>query len=369
VIVSSSPLLKIHYIDVGQGDSIFIDYGDYDILIDAGDNDYGQTVVNYLKKLNTDDIELMVATHPDSDHIGGLDDVLSAFKVAKIIDSGVNHTTQTYTDYMAAVNSEIAAGAQFLNDDDMSFDLGNGVKFEIIETGDNNGSNNANSVVSKLTYDGVSALFTGDMDEDAEAKILNRNIDVDILKLAHHGSRSSSGAEFLAQVSPAISIISAGENNRYGHPHPETLDSLGKYTTNVYGTWLSGNVVVTVDGTNYFVNTDKKVQGDQEPTPVNQGPTSVSGVVIKSIDLDKEIVIIENTSSSDVDMTGWKLLSVVGNQSYSFPDGFAIKAGQSITVASGRSTGTLKWSGQYIWNNDGDPGILYDNLGNEVSKK
>jgi beta-lactamase superfamily II metal-dependent hydrolase len=111
VIVSSAPLLKIHYIDVGQGDSIFIDYGDYDILIDAGDNDYGQTVVNYLKKLNTDDIELVVATHPDSDHIGGLDDVLSTFKVEKIIDSGVSHTTQTYKDYMAAVNSETTAGA------------------------------------------------------------------------------------------------------------------------------------------------------------------------------------------------------------------------------------------------------------------
>ncbi len=147
------------------------------------------------------------------------------------------------------------------------------------------------------------------------------------------------------------------------------LTSLAKYTTNIYGTWLSGNVVVTTDGTNYFVNTDKKVQGVQGSAQDGLQTTAGIGVFIKSIDLDKEIVVIENTSGQDVNLTGWKLFSVEGSQSFDFPAGFVIKAGQSITVASYTSTGTLKWSNGYIWNNNGDQGILYDSSGNEVSRK
>jgi len=171
VIISSNLQLKVHYIDVGQGDAIFIDYGDYDILIDAGDNEYGISVVNYLKLLNIDDIEILVATHPDADHIGGLDDVLKAFDVEKVIDSGTISTTKTYQDYMATINAEKVNGAEFIYDDNFIYDLGNGVKFEVIETGDNNGSNNGNSVVTRLVAKNVEFLFTGDMDSEQEHSI------------------------------------------------------------------------------------------------------------------------------------------------------------------------------------------------------
>lgn len=368
--------LKVHFIDVGQGDSIFIDYGDYDILIDAGENDQGQKVVNYLKSLGTDDIEIMVATHPHSDHIGGLDDVLKAFDVEKIIDSGVMYTTKTYEDYINAVSNEKEEiGAKFIYDDDLTFKLGDNVMFKVIELGDGYENINDNSVVTMLDYNNVEFLFTGDLEADVEKANLNKFSDIDILKVGHHGSKTSTSQEFLEVVKPEIAVISAGIDNEYGHPHLETLVRLGNYVDAIYGTWKSGNIVITTDGNTYQVNTDIKVdipENKEEPTTTNtqteENTSTNVGVIIKNIDLSKEIVTIQNTTNKDIDMTGWKLVSEEGNQIFNFPDGYILKANSSITIASGKATGDLKWTKKYIWNNDGDTGILYNDKGKEVSR-
>ena len=368
VIVSSSPLLKVHFIDVGQGDAIFVDYGDYDILIDAGDNDKGQSVVNYLKQLNTDDLELVIATHPDADHIGGLDDVLKAYKVERIIDSGTVSTTKTYQDYIAAINEEKNFGAEFTYDDNLTIQLGDGISLDIIETGDNNGSNNSNSILARLKYKNTEFLLTGDMDQKVEATLSGIDLSADVLKVGHHGSKTSTSEALLDQVKPKVAVISAGQGNSYGHPHPETLTRLNKYTKNIYGTWNSGNIIITTDGINYYVNSKKVIASEgNQIQPISNLSTTNSSVKIKSIDLEKEIVIIENTSMKEVDLTGWKLVSVTGNQTYLFPTSYIIKAGSSITIASGKATGNLKWTGAYIWNNDGDQGQLYDSSGKMVS--
>jgi len=178
--------INIHFIDVGQADCIFIDIGDYDILIDAGNNSDGNLITGYLKSLDTDDIEIMVATHPHEDHIGGLDDVLAAYAVETIIDSGKVHTTETYKSYLQYAKAE--EGAEFLVDDDMTFNIASGVEFRIIETGDNYDNLNDVWVVSMLDYGDIKILFTGDMKTDVELKNLNKFQDVDILKVGHHGS-------------------------------------------------------------------------------------------------------------------------------------------------------------------------------------
>ena len=158
----ASQTLTVHFIDVGQADSIYIQApGNYDILIDAGNNSDGPTVVDYLKRQKVDDIEIMIATHAHEDHIGGLDDVLAAFDVEKIIDSGEVGTTKTYRDYWSAVQTE---GAEYREDDDLVFELGPGIKFFIIETGDGYSNTNDNSVLTKLDYNNIEFLFTGDME-------------------------------------------------------------------------------------------------------------------------------------------------------------------------------------------------------------
>ncbi len=249
--------LQVHFIDIGQGDSTLIIYDDFHILIDGGNNGAEDILLNYLEAVGVDDLEIVVATHPDADHIGGLAEVLQTYSVDLIIDSGEAHTSQTYKAYLKQVEEQKQLGAQYLEDDDLVFELADGVTFEVIETGDDNGDRNNNSVVTKLTYNDVAFLFTGDMESDVEKKILSRDLDVDILKAGHHGSKTSSSMAFLEVVKPKTVVISAGKNNTYGHPHPVLLNRLKAYTEDIYVTADLGHIVITTDGQTYEVETVK----------------------------------------------------------------------------------------------------------------
>ena len=251
---SSHQELQVHF---GQGDSTLIIYDDFHILIDGGNNGAEDILLNYLEAVGVDDLEIVVATHPDADHIGGLAEVLQTYSVDLIIDSGEAHTSQTYKAYLKQVEEQKQLGAQYLEDDDLVFELADGVTFEVIETGDDNGDRNNNSVVTKLTYNDVAFLFTGDMESDVEKKILSRDLDVDILKAGHHGSKTSSSMAFLEVVKPKTVVISAGKNNTYGHPHPVLLNRLKAYTEDIYVTADLGHIVITTDGQTYEVETVK----------------------------------------------------------------------------------------------------------------
>ncbi len=236
--------LEVHFIDVGQGDAIFIDYGDFDMLIDAGDNKYGDTVVNYLKQEEVDGLEYVVGTHMDADHIGGLDVVLNHFEVENIIDSGTSKDTQTYRDYHTAIKAE---GANYQEDTTMTITVDQALSFKIIETGDSYSDENDNSVVVWLTYLDKDFLFTGDMESHAEQAALSDIGDIDVLKSGHHGSRTSSTEAFLNKVDAEYVVISCGKDNKYGHPHQETLDKYEARGMEVFRTDLQGSVIATVD--------------------------------------------------------------------------------------------------------------------------
>ncbi len=261
ITASQSPSIKVHFIDVGQADSIYIQAPDhYDILIDGGNNEDGSTVIDYLQNQGVDDIELMVATHPHEDHIGGLDNVVKAFDVEEVIDSGEKGTTQTYTDYWKAVKEE---KTKYLEDSDITFDLGNGINFYIIETGDGYDNVNDDSVVTKLDYKNIEFLFTGDMESDVESQILGKDIQADILKVGHHGSNSSSSEAFLKKINPKVAVISVGKDNIYGHPHPETLTRLSNMGVSIYRTDINGTIVISTDGNTYWVDKDPyKISGN-----------------------------------------------------------------------------------------------------------
>lgn len=246
--------LEVHFIDIGQGDATLIVYDDFHILIDGGNNGTEEKLLDYLDKQQVDDIEILVATHPHADHIGGLAEVIDHYDVHLIIDSGESHSSQTYKNYYEAVKRQQARGAIYLEDADFIFPLSEQITFEIIETGDDNGDRNNNSVVAKLSYSEIDFLFTGDMESKTEQKILDRQLEAEILKAGHHGSKTSSSNEFLDVVKPETVIISAGLNNSYGHPHRPLIDRLKHYTDDIYVTYEKGHIVVTTDGTDYSLD-------------------------------------------------------------------------------------------------------------------
>lgn len=238
--------LYVHFIDVGQADSIFIDYGDYEILIDAGNNGDGALVVDYIKPY-TDEIELLIASHPHEDHIGGLDDVISNYDIIEIIDSGLKADTKTYKDYYDSVLLE---NAKYNEDSSTSIYVDEYLEIEIYETGDDFINTNDNSVVVKINYVDTSFLFTGDMEEKAEAEALLYDLSANVLKASHHGSKTSSTKEFLDMVNPDIIVISVGKDNKYKHPSTETMLRFLDYTEEIYLTSDEGHIVLKSDGVN-----------------------------------------------------------------------------------------------------------------------
>lgn len=233
---------KVHFIDVGQADSVYIQLpNNVDILIDGGNVGDGSTIVNYLKAQNVDDIELMIATHPHEDHIGGLPAILESFKVEEIIDSGKNATSKIYKTYAADAEAE---GCPWEEDDYQTFDWG-GTTFEVL-TGDQKWSDvNDYSVVCLLDTGDVEFLFEGDAEAPAEAALCG-DISTDFLKVGHHGSTSSTSPSFLSMVNPNVAVISVGTGNTYGHPAQSTLDKLQAAGASIYRTDLSGTIVVTL---------------------------------------------------------------------------------------------------------------------------
>ena len=244
-------LMTIHFIDVGQGDSIFIDFGDYEILIDAGLQKYGKAVANYIADFVEPPIELVIATHPDADHIGGFPEIINMFDIEKILYNGMPKNTVTYKTF--EVMSGGKQDCEFIVAEDAIFDMGNGASIEIITPVKRYKDVNDNSIVAVLRYNDVSILLTGDMEAKSEADLLDRFSQTNVLKAAHHGSRTSSSVEFLDRINPECVIISAGLGNVYNHPHHAALQRLIDTGATVYGTQKDGTITMSTDGNTYSV--------------------------------------------------------------------------------------------------------------------
>jgi competence protein ComEC len=253
---SPAATLEVRFLDVGQGDAIFIDYGEYEILVDGGRSGGLQEQISH----DVDgQLDLLVATHPDADHIGGLDEVLAFFAVAEIWTNGAIGDSQEYRKFDAAVIGEGAEVRQVTRGYGIVVD---GLSIEVLHPVTGGDANNY-SVVLLLTYSGFQILLTGDIEETAEQELVSSNLvpDVDILKVAHHGSANSSSLGFLITARPEIAVYSASTGNSYGHPAEKTLNSLVcDIGAAVYGTDTHGTVSITVSADDGIViSTEKQV--------------------------------------------------------------------------------------------------------------
>lgn len=247
--------LTLHFIDVGQGDSILVQLPNNKVmLIDGGPRTAGQVVVDYLKKAGITSIDKVVATHAHEDHIGGLIDVLNSFKVEEILDVGYPHTTKTYETFLTLIDEKDIKYSNPRAGDIISLDPD--VNIIVLNPSSKLPTNlNNQSIVLQMTYNNISFLLTGDAEKEVEQIIAKDT--VQILKVGHHGSSTSTSSEFLKAINPEIAIISCGENNSYGHPHQETLDKINKAGVKVYRTDKQGSIIVKTNGQTFSVNTNE----------------------------------------------------------------------------------------------------------------
>lgn len=253
----------VHFVDVGQGDCAIIQSPGGNILIDSGTVDSIDDVVDYIDELGINSFEYVIFTHPHSDHIGGAVTVLNRYDVSAVVLPNAVSTGIFYERMLDAIennNCKIIKGKE-----GVSFDLAKKCKVELFAPGKNfipqeDDLNNA-SIVAKVTIGDVSFLFTGDAEEALEGYMLRRysdDLDADILKVGHHGSSTSSTRAFINAVSPEIGIVSAGEDNEYGHPHREVVSLFNEKSIKMYITYEVGSIVVETDGKTYKVITEKK---------------------------------------------------------------------------------------------------------------
>lgn len=243
-------LLKIYYLDVGQGDSAYIKVNDFDILIDAGPRSDTESLMEQLEALNIDDFEMAIATHPHEDHIGGMEAVFERYDVKEFYMPKVTNTTRVFENMIKAVASE---GIKVKTiKEGMNFDLGSGAYIEVYSPiAESYEEFNDYSPIMKLTFGENSFMFTGDAEANVEKEVVKKystELRADVLKFGHHGSSTSSTEEFIQAVNPNYGIISCGANNKYGHPHREILSIIDEYEIETYRTDVDGQITLSSDG-------------------------------------------------------------------------------------------------------------------------
>ncbi len=248
--------LTVSYLDVGQGDATLIQKGEFDMLIDAGGNDKGDTVVEYLKNAGVDKLDILVGTHLDSDHIGGLDTVIRKIPVETLYLPEDTKETKTWRDVEKAMREKKLTASMPQIGTEYTYEKNLLLRFlspDRIYPDANN-----NSIVVQAAYGSNRFLFMGDAEEEVERELLAEKYDLacDVLKLGHHGSYTATSPDFLRAADPVYAVISCGRGNSYGHPHAEVLSRLEDEDVQVYRTDTMGTIRAVSDGKQVAIFTE-----------------------------------------------------------------------------------------------------------------
>lgn len=278
---------KVHFIDVGQGDAILVQTPEKNLLIDGGSQHAG--LIGYLHQWHIDTLHIVVSTHAHADHIGGLPSVLRNFPVLEVIDPGLAHTTRLFTSYLELIDSlDIPFAAARAG---MQRRLGDQAMLEILHPAEPADINlDDASVVARVSLNGISFFFSGDIGIKSEHALLGAFNDIQshILKVAHHGSTTSTSELFLDAVRPEVAVISCGKDNQYKFPHPEALHKLQQRNIATYRTDVSGSIVIYSDGHEYYLMTE---QGGIESAP-GPGNFPLARINLNTASLDELLRIV-----------------------------------------------------------------------------
>ena len=311
--------LRVSFIDVGQGDSEFIELPNGEtLLIDAGTNETGADVVNYIESLGYSSIDYVVGTHPHEDHIGGLDDVIRTFDVESVYMPKVTADTKTFEDVLDAVDEKgltintAKAGVTLVDGDGLSVKMLAPVLDEYDNTNDY-------SAVIKVVYGDTSFLFTGDAEQYAE-DLITGDVDSDVLKVGHHGSSTSTGEAFLERVSPSYAVISCGLGNSYGHPHTETIEKLGGIP--VFRTDEMGTIVATSEGSEISFRTlGKSDTGNAaQPEAPQDTETAASSGYDEGLDISDGYIL--NTNSKKIHLPDCSAVDNMSDSNKAYSDDY-----------------------------------------------
>lgn len=276
--------LTVHFLDVGQGDAAVIQCGGQTLMIDGGPSKRSDYIYSWLKRHGITTIDYMIATHTDADHIGGLSGALNYANVGTAYCSSTTGTTKTFKSfvkYLAQQGKSITVPSA-----GTSLALGNAVVQILGPIGTSDESNNT-SIVAKVTYGNTSFLFTGDAEREEEQALLNSGADLSstVLKVAHHGSASSTSYPFLREVNPQYAVISVGSGNSYGHPTADVLSKLRDADVTTYRTDMQGEITMVSDGQTVTVTTAKNADADtlagagagQKSSSASSSPSTAAG--------------------------------------------------------------------------------------------
>jgi len=254
-ITTANGQFKIHFIDVGQADSILIQQGNNSMLIDAGNNPDSNLVKDYISEQGITKLDYVVGTHPHEDHIGGLDYVINSFKIGKIYMPKATSNTKTFQDVVSAIKEKgMKVTVPTVGE---IFKVGSATATILAPNSTSYEDINNTSIVIRLTFGSNSFMFDGDSEDVSENEMLAKgfNISADLLKVGHHGSNSSTTQNFLNKVNPQYAVISVGKDNTYGHPTQGTMSKLKAMNISVYRTDENGTIVATSDGKKITFNT------------------------------------------------------------------------------------------------------------------